>query len=233
MTELIKNPWLNISWENRIAEIDEEYLAKFSCSKKIQTKTLPEPYTGDVTSNVFCLNLNPGSACVCDNSEPQLKKDFEEYTQLTLRHDIDENMWFLLKDTDGQKWWRQKTKKLREYKREHKREYKEEQNPRMFVIEYFPYHTEKRARFPRELPSYEYSNQLIRQAMTEKKYIIIMRYRKEWLQRISGLEKYERLVCLNSPQNPCLTKKNIEPSEKNIERGFPANIKFDELLDQF
>lgn len=225
MTELIENPWLNISWGDSILNIDKEYLAKLSCFEKIQKNTLPEPYTGDVNSNVYCLNLNPGSACVCDDSEPQLKEKFTKYTLQTLRHEIDENMWFLLKGTAGYDWWRQKTEKLREYKKG--------QNPRMFVIEYFPYHTVKGANFPRKLPSYEYSNQLIRQAMEEKKYIVIMRHRKEWLQRISGLEKYERLVCLNNPQNPCLTQNNIEPSEKNLERGFPANIKFDELLDQF
>ena len=225
MTELVENPWLNISWENSIADIDMEYLAKLSCFKKIQKNTLPEPYTGDVNSNVYCLNLNPGDACVCDDSEPQLKEKFTKYTLQTLRHEIDENMWFLLKGTAGYDWWRQKTEKLREYKKG--------QNPRMFVIEYFPYHTVKGANFPRKLPSYEYSNQLIRQAMAENKYIVIMIHRKEWLQRISGLEKYERLVCLNSLQNPCLTKKNIEPSEKNLERGFPANINFKDLLDQF
>ena len=231
MTELIENPWLNISWENSIAEIDKEYLTKFSCFKKIQKNTLPEPYTGDVTSNVYCLNLNPGDACVCDDSEPQIKEDFTKYTLQTLRHDHDiiDNMWFLLEKTAGNTWWRQKTEELWKYKRE----YKEGQNPRMFVIEYFPYHTVKGAYFPRKLPSYEYSNQLIRQAMAKNKYIVIMRHRKEWLQRISGLAKYKRLVCLNNPQNPCLTKKNITPSEKNIERGFPANINFEELRDRF
>ena len=220
MTELVENPWLNISWENSIAEIDKEYLTKFSCFKKIQTNTLPEPYTGDVTSNVYCLNLNPGSACVCDDSEPQLKEKFTEYTLQTLRHEIKDNMWFRLKGTAGYDWWQQMTKDLCE-------------NPRMFVIEYFPYHTVKGTYFPRKLPSYEYSNELIRQAMEEKKYIAIMRHRKEWQQRISGLEKYEQLVCLNNPQNPCLTQNNIEPSEKNLERGFPANINFEDLLYQF
>lgn len=224
MIELIENPWLNISWENSIADIDKEYLTKFSCFKKIQKNTLPEPYTGDVNSNVYCLNLNPGSACVYDDSEPQLKKDFEEYTQLTLRHDkpqnheFAENMWFLLEGTAGYTWWRQKTEELRKHKKG--------QNPRMFVIEYFPYHTVKGTYFPLKLPSYEYSNQLIRQAMEENKYIVIMRHRKEWLQRISGLEKYERLVYLNSSQNPCLTENNFKPGPR-------ANFDIEELRDQF
>lgn len=213
MIELVENPWLNISWENGIADIDKEYLTKLSCFKKIQTHTLPEPYTGDVKSNVYCLNLNPGDACVCDDSEPQLKEKFTEYTQKTLRHDIDDNMWFLLKDTAGKKWWQQKTKDLCE-------------NPRMFVIEYFPYHTVKETYFPRKLPSYEYSNQLIRQAMAENKYIVIMRHRKEWLQRISGLEEYERLAYLNSPRRPYLTKNNFKPGPR-------ANFDFEELQKQF
>ena len=218
MIELRENPWLNISWENSIADIDKEYLAKLSCFKKIQKHTLPEPYTGDVRSNVYCLNLNPGDACVCDDSEPQIKKDFEEYTQKTLRHEINYNMWFRLKDTAGYDWWQQKTKELREYKKG--------QYPRMFVIEYFPYHTVKGTYFPRKLPSYEYSNQLIRQAMAENKYIVIMRHRKEWLQRISGLEEYERLAYLNSPENPCLTKNNFKPGPR-------ANFNFEELQKQF
>ena len=218
MIELIENPWLNISWENGIAEIDKEYLTKFSCFEKIQKNTLPEPYTGDVKSNVYCLNLNLGDACVCDDSEPQLKKRFEEYTQKTLRHEINYNMWFRLKDTAGYDWWQQKTKELREYKKG--------QYPRMFVIEYFPYHTVKGTYFPRKLPSYEYSNQLIRQAMAENKYIVIMRHRKEWLQRISGLEEYERLAYLNSPENPCLTKNNFKPSPR-------ANFNYEELQKQF
>ena len=218
MTELIENPWLNISWENSIAEIDKEYLAKFSCFKKIQKNTLPEPYTGDVTSNVYCLNLNPGDACVCDDSEPQIKKEFEEYTLQTLRHEIKDNMWFLLKETAGYTWWQQMTEELRKYKKG--------KNPRMFVIEYFPYHTVKGAYFPRKLPSYEYSNQLVRQAMAENKYIVIMRHRKEWLQRISGLEEYERLVYLNSPRRPYLTKNNFKP-------GPHANFDFEELRKQF
>lgn len=218
MIELIENPWLNISWENGIAEIDKEYLTKFSCFEKIQKNTLPEPYTGDVKSNVYCLNLNLGDACVCDDSEPQIKKDFEEYTQKTLRHEINYNMWFRLKDTAGYDWWQQKTKELREYKKG--------QYPRMFVIEYFPYHSVKGFRFPRKLPSYEYSNQLIRQAMAENKYIVIMRHRKEWLQRISGLEEYERLAYLNSPENPCLTKNNFKPSPR-------VNFNYEELQKQF
>lgn len=218
MTELIENPWLNISWGNSIAEIDKEYLTKFSCSKKIQTNTLPEPYTGDVTSNVYCLNLNPGDACVCDDSEPQIKEDFTKYTLQTLRHEIKDNMWFQLEKTAGYTWLQQMTKELREYKKE--------QNPRMFVIEYFPYHTEEEAYFPRKLPSYEYSNQLIRQAMAENKYIVIMIHRKEWLQRISGLEEYERLVYLNNPRKPYLTKNNFKPGPR-------ANFDFEELQKQF
>lgn len=216
----ISNPWTNISWGDRIASIDNNCLAKRLKSGRIQTNTLPEPYTGDATSNVYCLNLNPGNACICDTSEPQIKQVFEIYTKQTLCHNINENMWFLLNGTAGNKWWQQKTKWLREWLQKNKNR----QNPRMFVIEYFPYHTVKGMKFPTALPSYEYSNRLIRQAMEEGKYIVIMRHWKEWLKRIPKLEHYGKLARLKSPQNPCLTDKNIDTL---------GNFDLADLLNQF
>ena len=222
----ILNPWTNIGWNlGRIASIDNSYLASWPNSKYIQTTTLPEPYTGDVNSGVYCLNLNPGDACICDSSDPGLKKDFENYTQQTLCHSIKGNMWLLpfFQGTAGYTWWQLITNWLRGWLQKNKNG----QNPRMFVIEYFPYHTVKETYFPRKLPSYEYSNQLIRQAMAENKYIVIMRHRKEWLQRISGLEEYERLAYLNNPRRPYLTKNNFKHG------GPRANFDFEELQKQF
>ena len=205
----IPNPWLNIGWNlDRVADCDKSYLASWPNSKYIQTTTLPEPYTGDVDSDVYCLNLNPGDACITTASAPKLKKDFEDCTQQTLRHSIKDNMWLLplFQGTAGYTWWQQKTKWLRDWLQKNKNR----QDPRMFVIEYFPYHTPKGMKFPTNLPSYAYSDQLIRQAMAADKYIIIMRHWNEWLKRIPGLATYGKLARLKNPQNPCLTANNID-----------------------
>ena len=220
----IPNPWLNIGWDlDRVADCDESYLASWSNSKYIQMNTLPEPYTGDVDSNVYCLDLNPGNACICDTSALKIKDDFEDYTNDTLDHFIRENMWFspLFKGTACYKWWQQKTKWLRKWLQKNKKRL--DSNPRMFVIEYFPYHTDKVMKFPTDLPSYDYSNELIRQAMEKDKYIIIMRYWKAWLKRIPGLATYGKLARLKNPQSPCLPSNNIDTLE---------NFDLDDLLDE-
>lgn len=209
VSQPILNPWTNIGWNlDRVADCDKSYLASWPNSKYIQMNTLPEPYTGDVDSDVYCLNLNPGAACICDSSAPGLKKDFENYTQQTLCHSIKDNMWLLpsFQGTAGYTWWQQKTKWLRNWLQKNKNR----QDPRMFVIEYFPYHTVKGMKFPTNLPSYAYSDQLIRQAMENGKYIIIMRHWNEWLKRIPGLATYGKLARLKNPQNPCLTANNID-----------------------
>ena len=117
-------------------------------------------------------------------------------------------MWFspLFQSTAGYTWWQQKTKWLRGWLQKNKNR----QDPRMFVIEYFPYHTPKGMKFPAALPSYAYSDQLIRQAMAADKYIIIMRHWNEWLKRIPWLATYGKLARLKNPQNPCLTANNID-----------------------
>lgn len=53
-----------------------------------------------------------------------------------------------------------------------------------------------------------------------------MIHRKEWLQRISGLEEYERLAYLNNPRRPYLTKNNFKSGPR-------ANFDFEELRKQF
>lgn len=219
----ILNPWLNIGWNlDRIASIDNSYLASWPNSKYIQTTTLPEPYTGDVNSGVYCLNLNPGDACICDSSDPGLKKDFDNYTQQTLRHSIKDNMWLLplFQGTAGYTRWQLITNWLRGWLQKNKNR----QDPRMFVIEYFPYHTVKGMKFPTNLPSYAYSDQLIRQAMENGKYIIVMRHWNEWLKRIPGLATYGKLARSKNPRKPCLTANNIDTL---------GNFDLDDLLNAF
>lgn len=205
----IPNPWLNIGWNlDRIASIDKNYLASWSNSKYIQMNTLPEPYTGDVDSDVYCLNLNPGDACINTASAPQIMQNFQTYIQRTLRHSIKDNMWLLplFQGTAGYTWWQLITNWLRGWLQKNKNR----QNPRMFVIEYFPYHTPKGMKFPTNLPSYAYSDQLIRQAMADGKYIIIMRHWNEWLKRIPGLATYGKLARSKNPRRPYLTANNID-----------------------
>ena len=209
----MNNPWLNISWDNRLADVDKNYQVSLKLSAEIQLDTLPEPFTGDVESNVYCLNLNPGGKDEFFESIDENKAKLLDYTQETLSHKINCNMWFELVDHNGYCWWRKVTSELRGILK---------RDPHMFVIEYFPYHSRQSFTFPQDLPSYEYSDELIHDAMKNGKFILIMRHKKEWIERIEKqigqgvLQNYDKLFYLSNPRNPIISQTNIVKGVKCI-----------------
>ncbi|KWW29866.1 MAG: Uncharacterized protein F083_1328 [bacterium F083] len=180
--------------------------ANYAGDAGLDFHTLPEPYTGDVNSPVYCLNMNPGEADpLFDNDSILLL-----LTWLTLQHSLPFVFWSnpgfnKYKKTDekgklhphsGCTWFASKTKELGE-------------RPNLFMIEYFPYHSNHGFVFPSWLPSYAYTNALIEKAMDDGKFIIIMRQKKRWFKRVPRLEHYSPLAFLSNPQNASLSKDNV------------------------
>jgi hypothetical protein len=205
----MNNPWTNISWNNTVADCDKHIISPAYCAEKgIDISNLPEPYTGNINSNVVCLNLNPGIG-KCDACF-RFDSHFLSLTQETLCHRIDHLMWL---DNDlkcefgglhgGCKWWQSRTKELR----------KElgEIPLNMFIIEFFPYHTQNAFDFP-PLPSDDYRNELLSKALHDKKLIIIMRGKNHW-KSISGLgselKKYDNKIELDNPRNVSFSPRNV------------------------
>lgn len=175
---------------------------------KLDFYTLPEPYSGDVDSPVYCLNMNPGEADPLFVNDPVLFL----LTLLTLNHSLKQSLWnntyfknYTKYDQDlppvprshiGCAWFKQKTKYLGE-------------KPNLFFVEFFPYHSSHGFVFPSWLPSYEYSNNLIEKAMDEGKFIVVMRQRDRWFQRIPRLKNYKHLAYLECPQGGQLSRNNV------------------------
>lgn len=248
MAKEVQNPWLNISWDNTIADCDKGFLVKvgkqkyvfdskayvdFVNSKDSTSKEdkpveftfdcLPEPFSGDVHSKVYCLNKNPGKP------DPLFQKDalFEKVTKENLSHKLRGTIWtdqLCVPDSDpgkthvhgGTNWLRSKTAELR----------KDlgigENNPNLFFIDFFPYHSSHGFNFPKELPSNSYRNYLVEKAMEEEKIIIIMRERQRWFDEIKGLEFYSRLITLRCAAGGWLSKNNMD---------FASNCGYHDLLD--
>ena len=92
----VDNPWLNISWQNTIADCDKEYIiAKYGGvseyeeryrKAELKLSCLPEPYSGNKDSKVYCLNMNPGE------SIPSFRynKGFEAETIKNLHHEVED-----------------------------------------------------------------------------------------------------------------------------------------------
>lgn len=206
--------WTSITEEN-VAACDSDFFDTFggvsAYAQMINDKypdaeltflCLPEPYSGNPNSNVYCLNKNPGAPDKCFSDD----KEFEQATLKNLALKQETCFWAngifnkCGKLHDGVKWLKQRTRKLEEILN---------RQPQIFFIEYFPYHSTKGFDFPAHLPSYDFSDMLIRQAIDKKKLIIIMREKAGWLRRIKEMGEYENLCYLHCPQGGYLTKDNI------------------------
>ena len=219
----VKNPWLKIFKDDGfIAECDRDAfpgnLSAAQYAKEINKDAgieltfscLPDPFCGNPLSKVYCLNLNPGRP-------DQSFSDEEAYKNAAiknLRLEQDTCFWAENirnkggKQHDGVGWIAKRTKELEGILGQH---------PDIFFIEYFPYHSSKGFEFPERLPSYNFTDALIKKAIEDKKLIIIMRGKKDWLKRIKDLKKYHNLYSLKCAQGGYLTINNIVRKENITE----------------
>ena len=269
----VQNPWQNISWNKTIADCDrpfrvklgkqefqfgsEEYIKAVNASdedniKKNKKKVglrfdcLPEPFYGDLESQVYLLGMNPGEPdpdFIKDNDQNRV---YEENCKAMLKHDLsyldkpgllydsnnhtiiynpdeynkriheifdnnrikdfrDDKEQFPIRPHVGDIWQWEMWKQLRE---------KNGSNPKIFSIEYFPYHSTSGFKFPTDLPSYKYRNQLIQDAMEKGKLFIIMRNEKMWYDikfegKWKSLKDYPNKIFLRNNQRIWLTSGNF------------------------
>lgn len=213
----VENPWLNITPDN-IAACDEEFFDSYGSLNEYEQfvekikddeeeieltfSSLPDPFCGNSKSKVYCLNKNPGKP---DPSFVNIE-EFKEATLKNLRLEQETCFWAenIRNESGcvhaGVDWLKRRTKQLEQTLGQH---------PDIFFIEYFPYHSTRGFDFPECLPSYEFTNKLIEDAMNEGKMIVIMREKKKWLKRIKGLVDYHNLYTLRYPRGGYLTPNNI------------------------
>lgn len=205
------NPWVNISWDNPIAEADRIWIEEhYGSVEALENKyrkcnlnlhgALPEPYSGNKDSKVYCLNMNPGEWVDRFSGNDSIL----DMTIKNLRHEVNDCFWWeKVRDEDnnphdGYCWVKQKTHLIEDVLG---------RRPNIFFVEFFPYHSKNGFYFP-ELPSYKYSNQLINKAIEEGKTIIIMRQVEKWCYRIPCL-KTANVITLKSPSAGWLSPNNL------------------------
>lgn len=209
-----RNPWKNISWCNTIADCDKAFITKYLVglnkgkpSVQIHNEMLPEPFIGNLDANVYFLNGNPGitpiDIALTNNAS------FEKQIQDTLcqRPRSSQFMWIAPKLStiissnrhSGYDWWEDKLSKVLAVN----------PNPNICNIEYFPYHSYKLPSSLINLPSNDFVNWYINDAIKKKKWIIILRCKNKWLQRIPKLMGNPNLLF-------CCNSRNVWVSEKNL-----------------
>lgn len=223
------NPWSTVTAEmqEKIAACDLKAIHKLqNKGVDIHTRLWPEPFCGNMDAPIYLLNGNPGG--VYSPLEEKLTVDplFCELMVANLNHQVvegyDEFVFFnnlkmvndkLICDKDetdynkllgGCEWWQKRTKELRAVM--------SNIHPLLFNIEYFPYNSKTLSGWRgKELPSFQYTNELVKSAIEKGKTIIIMRMKKEWLKRIPDLNDYANVYELSSAQSVYITKNNLLP----------------------
>ncbi len=217
---MVNNPWKEITnGKAKVAICDIPFFEKYGSAelytKKINDKDkeieltfgcMPEPFCGNPDSKVYCLNKNPGKPDFCF-------KDDEAFIKATIKNlQLKSGTCFWAEDIrnkcgklhDGVEWMHKRTKSLKDFLNDYQD---------IFFIEYFPYHSTKGFTFPKDIPSYSFSDELIKRAIEENKLIIIMREKTNWIKRlkksIPDIEQYKNLYKLKCPQGGYLTKDNI------------------------
>ncbi len=216
MTEHI-NEWLNLPHvapfvppcELSIIQRHNEEIS--NSLNELQLDVLPEPYIGNPNAPIYLLNLNPGFSS--RDLEWHSRTDFAKAIRANLAHESLEYPFYFMDpqfaESEGAKWWLKKLWPL-----------VNETNLKsvaksLFCVEYIGYHSFKYERISPKvsggyLPTQQYAASLVRGAIQDGKKIVLMRSRAQWFWLVPELEGYPNLVKLNNPQNPCISKNNLD-----------------------
>lgn len=204
----MKNPWLELNQTNNrfIAECDISYINEYVeyGKQKLKLDIIPHPYMGNpFTAVVYFLLGNP---LFFSDDYPYYRNAPDIFLE-NLQHKVNDYPLYWLNPIYGESksynWWLDKLGYL-----DGETNRKIITN-RFFSIEYFAYYS---SNFPNDLnhlPSQDYSFHLIKQAIIEKKIIIVARHKELWYSAISELRNYINKYELKSSQNVIISQNNI------------------------
>jgi hypothetical protein len=208
------NPWTQIPrGAPFVLEIDRLQVDNFNRSVapkyQLHLEILPQPFAGTPkTAGVYLLSLNPGFS----EKDEYYQSSLESF-RLANEHalNLSSNSFFFLdqrfSETPAYAWW---SKHLKEVVAVWGIE---KTLKKLMVIEFFPYHSRSYKPMKEQLPSQTYSLELVKQAIANKKHIIIMRNEKLWLKHIPELKNYPYTTLINK-QRAWISKNNLPPKEE-------------------
>ena len=211
------NPWLSLSIEEKriIASCDRPNIDKLSSSDlaNLCLELHPEPFVGDPDADVYLLTGNPGfsdrdNCFICHPTVPSILKEVyshknRDFFWIDPKYKIEAECPLSKRiiTHPGQEYWQKRLRELTE---------KIGHTPRLFELEFYPYHSKDFYGFMKTpLESFGYTKYLVKKAIEDKKTIIILRHKREWVKAVPELENH--FHTLNNPINTYLTPANMGP----------------------
>jgi hypothetical protein len=216
---VIPNPWLDLPAKPPfLLTEDEEIVEKYNAKPRrlekhrVQLDILPEAFVGARDAPVVLLSNNPGYG---KRAKYKLKRKFQARMRKNLR---DEPLKHPFVHLDPRlkvvgEWWERKLKTL------HRVFTREVITRSLLNVPYFPYPSNRFAHRQVEVPSQEYTFDLVREAMARDAVIVFMRRDAIWVKQIPALKKYRLAFHVKNTQNPTLNPGNLKE-----ERAFEAIV---------
>jgi hypothetical protein len=208
------NPWQRLPAQPPFVHPDDQTaVGKFNAQAAPALKLrvndlLPEPFLGDPRAPVILLSNNPGmgkfvhlrqTSSFMRRMRDGICLKFSKYPFIYLDPEFAQVGY----------WWRQKLKSLLE-------RFGAEVVARSICnIVYFPYPSDKFGHRRCELPSQQYSFDLVRSAVERGAVIVLMRkgQLRHWEAKVPELKDYRNYVVLRNPQMPAVSRFNCDPGD--------------------
>ena len=206
----MRNPWLNLPKAQ--PHILPEDLAILNGNKSspeklgLRLEVLPVPYVGNPeTAEVILLCLNPGFIQQ-DVDDYENDSEFKQENFNVLSFQGKPPFFYFnpkFRYTGGYKWW---SKILRELIQQFGEETVSE---KFMCLQYIAYHSVTFVKPPKMLESQKFTFNLLREAIKQKKTIVVMRSKKLWIQAVPELEDYPYIE-LKNYRRPFISRNNIK-----------------------
>lgn len=210
----MENPWLQLPKEPPfILPCDADAIKYFNARQrdtrfKIMLNEIPSPYIGNPESPVVFLNLNP--ACSPEESNSPQIAQYRKVARMNLLHQFINYPFYVLDPSlegtpSGYGWFKQKFDPLVHATNMSDRKV----SGRIFLVEFFPYRSQKCNWKGGILPSQAYAVSLVEKAIAHHAVIVIMRSKRFWINAVPALNESLNRYILHSPQNVIISENNL------------------------
>lgn len=210
------NPWVLLPNEPPyVLPTDACAVNKFNSTakpeKQYDLSLLPEPFFGPPDAPIVLLALNPGLNPL--DVVVHAQKEFATQARRSLSHDLSPYPFLHLQaasSTPGALWWRRIAGPLiRETSFD-------AVACGILCVQYFPYHSRSFSTSSPDIPSQQYSWNLVRSAIKRNAEIVVMRSWRLWSSAVPELTTHTKVHLVRNPRNPSLSRGNLGASFETL-----------------
>jgi hypothetical protein len=208
----LTNPWLLLPTEPPLVlQTDALAVNTFNRTakpeKQYDLSLLPEPFFGHLDAPIVLLALNPGLHP--SDAVVHAQKEFVTQARRSLSHNLAPYPFLHLQpesSTPGAFWWRRIAGPLIQATSF------EVVAKGILCVQYFPYHSRSFSPSSPNVPSQQYSWNLVRSAIERNAEIVVMRSWRLWASAVPELATHTKVHHVRNPRNPSLSAGNLGAS---------------------